>query len=82
MPTQPGASYAPRPRKDAPATGSAKDAFLDVNKLNADDYTKLTVRVRKTLHKDMKAQALADDTSIQEFVQAAIEEKLASKTAR
>lgn len=80
MPTKPSSAYAPRPRKNAPATGSAKDAFIDVDKVNADDYSKLTVRLRKSLHKDVKARALAEDTSVQEFVQAAITEKLARKT--
>lgn len=81
MVTKASAAYAPRPRKDSAATGSAKDAFIDVDKVNAEDYSKLTVRLRKSLHKDVKAQALADDTSVQEFVQAAITEKLARKTA-
>ena len=82
MATKAGAAYAPRPRKDSAATGSAKDSFIDVEKVNADAQSKLTIRVPRSLHKDVKAQALADDISVQEFVEAAITEKLARKTAR
>lgn len=82
MPTKPGSNYAPRPRKNGPSTGSAKDVFIDASTHAADEMSKLTVRLRKSTHKDIKADALHEDVTVQEWVQDAIDQKLARKTAR
>ncbi|MGO1927287.1 MAG: toxin-antitoxin system HicB family antitoxin [Brachybacterium tyrofermentans] len=44
--------------------------------------SKLTIRLRKALHKDVKAAALGEDVSVQDWIQDAISQKLANKTAR
>lgn len=81
MATKPADRYAPRPRANARSTGSAKDAFIDPSPQAADEMSKLTIRLLKTLHKDVKAAALAEDVSVQEWIQDAINQKLASNPA-
>ncbi len=81
MATKPADRYAPRPRTSARSTGSAKDAFIDPSSLAADEMSKLTIRLRKSMHKDVKAAALDEDVSVQEWIQDAINQKLASMTA-
>ena len=76
MPTKPGANYTPRPRADAPSTGSARDAFLDVDKIHADEFTKMTFRLPKSLHKEIKVAAIARDITVQDYVCAVLVEKL------
>lgn len=82
MATKPADRYAARPRANARSTGSAKDAFIDPSSQAADEMSKLTIRLLKSLHKDVKAAALAEDVSVQEWIQDAINQKLASRTAR
>lgn len=82
MATKPGKQYVARPRPDAPSTGSAKDAFISPTASATDEMSKLTIRLRKTLHKDVKAAALGEDVSVQDWIQDAISQKLANKTAR
>ncbi|MGP5008925.1 toxin-antitoxin system HicB family antitoxin [Brachybacterium tyrofermentans] len=82
MATKPGKQYVARPRPDAPSTGSAKDAFIDPAASATDEMSKLTIRLRRTLHKDVKAAALGEDVSVQDWIQDAISQKLANKTAR
>lgn len=82
MATKPADRYAPRPRANAPSTGSAKDAFISPSSLAADEMSKLTIRLLKSMHKDVKAAALAEDVSVQDWIQDAINQKLTSKTAR
>ncbi|MEE1652178.1 toxin-antitoxin system HicB family antitoxin [Brachybacterium sp. J144] len=81
MATKPANRYAARPRTDARSTGSAKDAFIDPSSQVADEISKLTIRLPKSLHKDVKASALTEDVSVQEWIQDAIKQKLARKTA-
>ena len=81
MATKPADRYAPRPRTNARSTGSAKDAFINPSAQAADEMSKLTIRLLKSLHKDVKAAALAEDVSVQEWIQDAINQKLANKTA-
>lgn len=82
MATKPADRYAPRSRPDAPSTGSAKDAFIDPSEAAAEEMSKLTIRLRKSLHREVKAAALNEDVSVQEWIQDAISQKLASKPAR
>lgn len=82
MATKPADRYAPRPRTNAPSTGSARDAFIDPSKQPADEMSKLTIRLLKSMHRDVKAAALEADVSVQEWIQEAITQKLASKSAR
>ena len=82
MVTKPSSRYAPRPDPDAPTTGSAKDAFISPSPPAADEMSKLTIRLLKSMHKDVKTDALAKDVSVQEWLQDAIAQKLATKTAR
>lgn len=77
MATKPSERYAPRPRPNAPSTGSAKDAFIEPTP--ADEMSKLTIRLLKSMHKDVKASALRDDVSVQDWIQDAITQKLALK---
>lgn len=77
MATKPSERYAPRPRPNTPSTGSAKDAFIEP--APADEMSKLTIRLLKSMHKDVKAAALRDDVSVQEWIQDAITQKLARK---
>lgn len=82
MATKPGNKFRPRTKTqagEAEAPVSVQSTFVDVDKLNAADLSKLTIRLPKTLHRDVKARAVADDISVQEFVQAAITEKLAQQ---
>lgn len=79
MATKPADRYAPRPRADARSTGSARDAFIDPSSLDADEMSKLTIRLLKSMHKDVKASALRDDVSVQDWIQDAITQKLARK---
>lgn len=81
MVTKPGNKFRPRTPKGEEPVVSIGSTFVDVDKLNAAEITKLTIRISKTLHKDVKARALSDDTSVQEFVQTAIIEKLARTPA-
>lgn len=78
---KPGKQYVARHRPDAPSTGSAEDAFIDPVASATGEMSKLTVRLRKTLHKDVKAAALGEDVSVQDWIQDAIAQKLANKTA-
>ena len=41
--------------------------------------SKLTIRLLKSMHKDVKASALRDDVSVQDWIQDAITQKLARK---
>lgn len=80
MATKPGNKFRPRTKTQAGEAGdpvSVQSTFVDVDKLNAAEISKLTVRLPKALHREVKARAVADDISVQEFVQAAIAEKLA-----
>lgn len=82
MATKPGNKFRPRAKTQAGEAGdpvSVQSTFVDVDKLNAAEISKLTVRLPKALHRDVKARAVADDISVQEFVQAAIAEKLAQQ---
>lgn len=84
MATKPGNKFRPRTKTqagEADAPVSVQSTFVDVDKLNAAELSKLTVRLPKALHRDVKARALADDVSVQDFVQAAITEKLNQKPA-
>ncbi|MEU2419392.1 toxin-antitoxin system HicB family antitoxin [Brachybacterium paraconglomeratum] len=81
MVTKPSSRYAPRPDPNAPTTGSAKDAFISPSPQAAGEMSKLTIRLLKSMHKDVKAAALAEDVSVQEWIQEAINQKLASKPA-
>ena len=82
MATKPADRYAPRLPDKARSTGSAKDAFIDPSSLAADEMSKLTIRLLKSMHKDVKAAALSDDVSVQEWIQDAINQKLANNPAR
>lgn len=82
MATKPADRYAPRPRANARSTGSAKDAFINPSSQAIDEMSKLTIRLLKSMHKDVKAAALTEDVSVQEWIQDAITQKLANKTAR
>jgi hypothetical protein len=82
MATKPGNKFRARPKTQAgEADGpvSVQSTFVDVDKLNAAEISKLTVRLPKALHRDVKARAVADDISVQELVQTAIAEKLAEE---
>lgn len=81
MATKPRNSFAPPKRTTTTQSDSVGSTFVDVNKLAAAETTKMTIRLPKALHKDVKARALADDISVQDFVRAAISEKLDSKPA-
>lgn len=81
MATKPADRYAPRPRANAPSTGSAKDAFINPSSRAGDEMSKLTIRLLKSMHKDVKAAALAEDVSVQDWIQDAINQKLTSTPA-
>lgn len=80
MATKPANKFVPRGKVSAgegeAAPVSVQSTFVDVDKLAAEQLTKLTVRLPKALHREVKAQALADEVSVQDFVQAAILDKL------
>lgn len=79
MATKPADRFAARPRRNSPSTGSAKDAFIDPSSLAREEMSKLTIRLPKSMHKEVKAAALAEDVSVQEWIQDAINQKLAKK---
>lgn len=78
MATKPGNKFRPRTKTQTGEGGpvSVQTTFVDVDKLSAAEISKLTIRLPKALHRDVKARALADDVSVQAFVQNAITEKL------
>lgn len=57
---------------------SVEDTFAKVNPADVDPPSKLTIRLPKSLHRDLKQAALSADLSVQEYVQAAVTEKMRS----
>lgn len=66
-------------RSSTAQPGAVKDTFAALDALPADEVTKLTIRLPKSLHKDIKAQAVADDISVQALAIHALEHALSAR---
>lgn len=82
MPTKPTSRYAPRTNVGiSGSTPSVSSTFIDVDKLAESEVTKLTIRLPKALHKTLKAAAVDQEVTVQDFVRSAISQKLADQRA-